>query len=591
MKKPCRYDVMLPLAALAVIMTGVAWLLPHDRFWITDGGNKFILLQNILLHGSTAISYPAADIDPEGQFFPDGGFHFRRVGDQFQSFYPPYYPWLCAVAVKYAGTAAVFLLSLVSGLACVWLTLRIAKTMRLALPAPLLAAAAGLGTPFLFYSLVFWEHMFSIVFAAAAMWLVVKARFYSDDKPPVPLLLYYAAGGLLLAVSSLFREESYILLGAVGLALLCLRTPFRALATFGISWVLPLVPLWMYQYSTYGHILGSHARGYQALADKIHAPGMMDRIVLKMSNFYVFLFKFQAGAPPPEIYATILVLPAILLVAASLLLPDRKYKRVLTAILLAGCALSALLLEIKLLRNPDPIINTLFTQGLLTAVPLLLVPIAGARGLWREHPACRFILLTWLFFGLTVCLFLNQGELGLIWGPRHFLVLMPLLVPAAVYLLMRWYAARGRGWSEKVLFFSAAALFLTSMATQFHGVSTLYYKKKASAAIVATLKSMPEPVVVSDVFWLGEDCGAIFFEKKFMQVDSDKELEALLKRLEQKKVGSFILVLSANPMYRSLSNPAIGRLLSRVEPVAQQQISMPRAGFMTVIITTCRLKP
>ena len=101
MKKPCRYDVMLPLAALAVIMTGVAWLLPHDSFWITDGGNKFILLQNLLRHSTTVIAYPAADIDPEGQFFPDGGFHFQRVGGHFQSFYPPYYPWLCAVAANF----------------------------------------------------------------------------------------------------------------------------------------------------------------------------------------------------------------------------------------------------------------------------------------------------------------------------------------------------------------------------------------------------------------------------------------------------------------------------------------------------------
>ncbi len=579
-------SIIFSLVVTAVIFGVISWLLPHDSFWITDGGNKFILIRNLAQTGSTNIVYPAADIDPEGTFFPDGGFHFQRVNGGFQSFYPPYFPWLCAQLFKFGGAAAVFALSLISGLVCIWLSLGIAKTMRLAVPVPLLTATTAFATPLLFYSLVLWEHTFSIVFAAAALLLILKVRFFSVSTKAI---YWYIAAGLLLAVSSFFREESYILFGAVGLALLLMRTPLRSLAALGVSWALAMLPLWWYQYHVYGHVLGSHALGYQALSQKIHVSGVWEQIFLKITNLYVFLFKFQAGAPPPDLTGALLIIPLVLLALVSLLLPEKKFKFMMTAMLLPLCAGCVLILTVMLFRNDDPIINTLFTQGLLTAVPLLTVLLAGARQLWKEQPVFRFILLTWAIFTLTVCVFLNQGELGLIWGPRHFLVLMPLLMPLAVYALIRLKDA-GRGSLGQVVFIAAVGMFALATAIQIHGVVTLYRKKQASSQVVEAIKKNPDPVIVTDIFWLGEDCGAIFFEKKILQIDSDHELQRLILKLREKGVETFTLVLSSQPLYRSLTNDAVSWLLTKVDPVSQQQIVSPRAGFMGVIITRCHIK-
>ncbi|MBN2641333.1 MAG: hypothetical protein JXR78_06760, partial [Victivallales bacterium] len=64
---------VLMLSGVLLIYLSAFVLLPSGAFWITDGGNKFILIQNMERFGSINIDYPARDIDPEKRFFLRAG--------------------------------------------------------------------------------------------------------------------------------------------------------------------------------------------------------------------------------------------------------------------------------------------------------------------------------------------------------------------------------------------------------------------------------------------------------------------------------------------------------------------------------------
>lgn len=112
-------------------------------------------------------------------------------------------------------------------------------------------------------------------------------------------------------------------------------------------------------------------------------------------------------------------------------------------------------------------------------------------------------------------------------------------------------------------------------------------KKEASGAIAAALLKQPAEVIVSDVFWLPEDCAAIFYRKKFMQVRDDRQLAELLELLRRRQVKSFALVLSAEPMFRRLTRPGIERLLQEVRILKEERIVTPGAAFMSVGVFVC----
>ena len=564
-------------AACAALLAVLCLIQPDNAFWITDGGNKFIITENLLARNSSEIRYPAADLDPEARFFPYADFHFRKTADGIRSFYPVYYPWLAAPARRLGGNAALLLLSAAAGLGCAWLAGRIARQLGFRPAVRLLTIPAVLfTTPLLFYSLVFWEHALAVCLATGgiSLWL--------DEKPSRVSWRTIAAGAL-MGLSCVLREEGYVLLAAWGLAGLCCRAGIYRLAAWGAAAVAILLPLWIGQLFETGHILGNHALGYAALAKH---GGTGGRILEKLSNLYVFLFQFDAGAPGAGRGNYLFILPAVAAVATGLRNGVRRFPRLnrfLQVTAIAGIAW----LTWQLYRNPDPVINTLFTQGLFPGVPLLILlasswplPAAGDRRV-------KFLLTAAGFYLLILTPLLNQGVPGVLWGPRHFLILLPLLTPLALAGGLLPAEQTSEPAQRRLSYGILTATLLVGAAIQLQGVRTIMIKKEASGAIAAALLKQPAEVIVSDVFWLPEDCAAIFYRKKFMQVRDDRQLAELTELLRRRQIKSFALVLSAEPMFRRLSRPGIERLLREVRILQEERIAAPGGAVMTVGVFVC----
>ncbi len=591
--KPLKITLVVMLAVTAVYLL-ILLMQPSGSFWITDCGNKFILVQNMNRTGSINIAYPSADIDPDGRFFPKADFHFQRVGDKFQSFYPPYYPWLGLQAWRLAGTAGLSLLSMLSMLVVIWLSTVIADRMGIKDQWRITVPVLAFCTPFFFYSQVFWEHGFSIIFSSLAFILLLKWGPGNSREDQETLqgrgYLFMALAGILMGISCIFREESYLFFGAAGLAMLLMRVPVRRLAVYGASWAVALTPAWLWQYSTYGNIMGIHAVGYRSLAQYSVADTLFDKVMLKISNFYVFLLEFGATAPPPSKWFIAAALPAAILILLGIYTSNKRRSfRISRSVLAIICALISLIMVVLLYRNDAPVINTLFTKGVIAGSPFLLLIFCYGREMWGENIRLKFALITSAIFAVVTCLALNQGVLGVIWGARHFLVLFPVLVPLAVWAFNR-FVVDASGRLIKINAIGAAGLLLASLLIQGHAVRTLYIKKNASSKVIETLALTKPQIIVSDVHWLAEDCAPLYFKKHFMQIRNDRDLIDLVALLKRNGIKQFTLALSARPQFRRLTNYGLKQFMNRVDIVGQQVVKSPGAKFMDLIISECRIR-
>ena len=80
-----------------VLTVGILTVIPvvtarSGALWITDDGNKWMVVENLIRHHSPEIVNPAAGLDPENQFFPDAVFHFQRFRGAIRSIFPEFFP-------------------------------------------------------------------------------------------------------------------------------------------------------------------------------------------------------------------------------------------------------------------------------------------------------------------------------------------------------------------------------------------------------------------------------------------------------------------------------------------------------------------
>ena len=495
------------IVVLAVIVLAAAILIlttqPLDVFWGSDSGNRFIQLQSFLRTGGVAIDRA-----------PHIGHHFVAVRGKGYSFYDPIFPLASAPFYTALGLSGLFVLP-------------IAGTLLLIALLPLLTSASPLrvgllvvfATPIFWYTVVFWEHTIAAGLAIAAVALAKRQRFI--------------ATGLLAGASTLFREEGYIVIASIAVALLVIRRPLREAFLFVFAAALTLIPLWIVNWKVFGHPAGLHALVYESIA----SGG-------KLSNFFVYLFEFTRVQP----WAIILAAPAILLiVVAAVSLDDRIRVALFVLAALASCVST-----VFLFRAPNPLHETLYLQGLFLAIPFSIAMFVAVRELWNTQ---RFVLVTVVTGVVLTTLALNQADVGVVWGPRHYLWLVPLIIVLAVDAVIV-LIQRSAPSIRAILIATAGVLVLTSFADQSFGLRILREKLQFSERVLQAVRSSPAPVVVTDVFWIPEDLAAAFYEKTFVFVSDDAQLG--------KALGGRSFLFIASHEFRRISNRAFAPMMPRV---------------------------
>jgi len=495
-----RVEVVLLMSVTLAVSVILIATQPRDVFWGPDSGNRFIQMQSFLRTGGVAIDHR----------WPIGP-HFVDRGGKTYSGWPPEFPIAAAPFYAILGTAGFFVLPIAGTL----LLIALLPALTEGSIAPI-GIVLIFGTPVLWYTIVFWEHTLAAAILVAAFVLAERER---------PLI-----AGLLAGAGTLLREEGYIAIVSIAIAILFARRATRQAAFFVFGATLLLIPLWLINWRVFGHPLGLHAAVYKSVAE----GG-------RLRNFFPFLFEF-ATIPWARIS---LVIPAIALVITSpFALPARLRIAlfVFTSIGFAG-------LTYLLVHSANPIRDTLYQQGLFPGIPFSAALFLAIPELWREQ---RFRLIVVVAGILLTTLALNQNDFGVTWGPRYYFWLFPLIIILAANAL-------GRRAQSRTVTFAAIVLLMSAFAIQTAGIVTLRNKLRFSESLLQAVRQDAAKDVLTDVFWIPEDLASLFYEKNFGFVRNDAELAQALHI-----VGGRPFLFIAARQFRLVSNQGFAPLLPRV---------------------------
>ncbi|MCI5779477.1 MAG: hypothetical protein MR051_06655 [Lentisphaeria bacterium] len=525
-----RRRFFLPLILLMLIV-GAAAALPPAPVWITDSGNKYLILCNLAEYGEGVFRHPVPEL------FPYCGFHFQLMPDGgIRSFFPE---TLAAATLPFRnlfGDAAASVLSISAAVLIVFFTLKLSRDRLF----PVLALVCA--SPLVFYAVQMWEMLPAAALVTAAAWC-----FYRGE----PL-----GAGLLFGCGVWMREELYVLGAAFGLALL-IRRRGRELPLFALGAAIPVLILWTVNLRTYGHIFGLHGGAYFT-NNRPDSAAWPDRLREIGFNYGQQLLRFDTvGRFAPWLTAGSAVVTFIAGCA-----PDfRSFRKFRIAVQTISVLAGAVLLR-GLFRSDDPLLTSARTAGLLFAFPAAIPVLAHWRALLRAgNSEIRLTALTVFLYLLLFPLFLNANDIGLTWSSRHCIVVMPLLALLCGYALGITGACR-RPWLPAVLLSLGCAMQIWAMCA-------LYEVSHRTRALENTLREAPEKIIVSDVFFLPEMTPRAMRNKLWLEITDLPRTEILLRYLKANKIDRFLLVLS--PRYRRLPNPALAELLRHYRPAAEPE--------------------
>ncbi len=529
-----KIDPALPVWGICTtILLLIALWMPLGGHWITDGGNKFMVMENLLHHHTLAMQNPAADVDPANRFFPDAVFHFQKTAKGIFSVFPPYFPLLTAPFYKVFGAFGKYILPLLGAVFSLLLLLKIQQNWHLRKPWLLFAAAFA--TPLAFYAVEFWEMVPGILPVLGMIYLLQKRKEFW--------------GGLALAAGLWLRPEMFFFAGVTFIALFLAEK--RRSLYFAGGFLTGGLPYGVTQYLLFGHITGIHGATYANASRRF------------FWNFYYYYFSCKPVS-------------LVLGIAAFVLGCAPRFRSLLRTKTVLGILAGALaLVQLKQVWcAPQPVDGCIMTIGLFTTTPFVYLLAANWRPLWTcrvsgIRPAARITLLYTLI--LPVCL--TSTDLGIIWGARHWIFLLPLMV------LLTWFTAR-----SKELKWAALALFLIAAAFQLHGLRTQYLMRRNSCTLTDFLKQNTQDVIVTDIFFLPMQTPELFRERRWLFVKDGKELLDAVQILRAHR-KPFTLVRSVHGNYRRIGNDALAELLKKCRvPTRPQALKLDKTAFLEVEI-------
>ena len=539
------FAALLTIGVLALISPAF----PHLPQWITDNGNKYIVMRNFAEYGTTAIKHPA----PE--FFPDGNFHFVKHRGEIRSFYPEYYPVLVSYPFRRFGERAVMWLSMLGSAFSVGL---LALVLKKRFPA---AGLLVFATPLFFFSFLLWEMSFAVCLTAAAWLLLLNKKHF--------------LAGVVLGASLLLREEAYFLVFAFAAALFCDRDVKGAVRT-GAGFVSAALWIWVYQHCAFGHIFGLHGGTYYLNNLPDAANPLVRQLRMIPWNYWHHLLRFAPFASP---WANWLCLAPILCAGAAGALTDRRWNRLKRIVAIAALAGWGALIcaTVAACRDDDIAFRAAGITGLIATNPLFLPFYLNWRRMWsHRNRAIRLSARTASIYILLVPPLLTVNDIGLIYGARHFLAIMPMLL----FLSLR---GPRRGTPPQLL------TAMLSVLLQCASLVMLFEVSAEAGELEKSLSSPSGGTIVTDAFFLPEQTPRIFFDSTVLKLD-DGNVDKLIACLHQQRKREITLVLSNR--YRRISDTGVMKFLAAAPPVTEpiRFRRRPGSGFMDLYILRCRLK-
>ena len=248
------HPVFLSLACFLALVWTLAATLRPDAFYVGDQGVKLVATRNALLHPGRPLEIPlpfigtspAPHVDP---FFTVHGTHAHAVTSDL-------FPIMSAPLLELFGLRGLYIWPALGFVATLAACGALAQALGNSTSPALVIVLAGLGTPFLFYGLEFWEHAPALAVGTSGAALLVRS---SNDESDRAAALWSAVAGVLFGLSIALRAEAVCFVAAVVAAtFIWNRQGWRAAVWCVVGLALALMPLEVYAVSHFGQYLPVH---------------------------------------------------------------------------------------------------------------------------------------------------------------------------------------------------------------------------------------------------------------------------------------------------------------------------------------------
>lgn len=526
------------LVLLGALYTGLALLLPGPSFFNVDANIKWTQVDALVRSGwrSDGIPDPSLAVDPSGALSPFrtsfAGAFFYPSGGEWHGKYPLLFALLSSAPVALLGRPGILLSTVLPALGALLVLARMARRMGLRWPV-LPVLLLGLGTPLLFYAVVFWEHALGLLPA-----LVAVEAALDQDRPPLRRALL---AGLMTALGVLFRVEFVCLAPVLALMLLLRHKPptpntqhavlgaqfgrfsapgsrFAVLACFGLALLLGLVPLLLLNLAQSGSLMGAHLAQELDQRDRAHGPLGLLSAQLPIAAQLLLPQRFAAG------WLALTPLALLAALVAGRLRGRRQGVALGIGLLLALTALALLWGLRSSFNYPDDLLSA---GGV--AVLALLWPLRRA-----DSPADRWaadlLLVAGLFAALVLATLPNPG--GDQWGPRYLLLVYALLLLPAALGLERLLASPD-GLARRALLGLSLAVALGSLAISAQSFQVARRWHITHNAVVQSVRERPGSVLVTDSWGFPHTAALALTDQALLGVEDQAQVRRLSDLLRQ----------------------------------------------------------
>jgi hypothetical protein len=459
------------VALLWLLLFSFSWVAGVER-GVADADEGALLMQVRQLADDESwwVAYPGSSIDPDQQFVGIKGARMRD-GEVAPFGARPVWVGLALVAWNVGGVPMVTMLGIVGVVAAAWSVGRLASMIE-PRAAILSFWLTGLASPLAFQSLVLQGHGITTGLAGLALVAVFRARQTSDAGRLVAWVSLAFVSGM---AASAIRREVFIFAAALALAgaVEFLRT--RAVRPAALL-VIPLVGT-AAGVALDRWLVTALELGERSLPAASTDSGFVDG---RLESFGRFLLP---GHVPETGMAMALALGAAVVCIAGAVLYVRNDDR---PALVGAAMLAALLLAVRLLVEPTPMI-----AGIIPAFPLgAAALILGARGA-RRDPLAQLLLTTFVVFVVITWLTQYPFGGGFEWGSRYLSVGLVAALPLCGVGLVRTWEAFGDSTNRRVLLAATVVLALAptamGLAAQRHARITNEANLDAGYALARTI--------------------------------------------------------------------------------------------------------
>ncbi|MGC1310582.1 MAG: hypothetical protein WA885_25410 [Phormidesmis sp.] len=531
-----------------IILVGVLltlWMQTFVRNGVVfsgDGGLKALLAQQLAQQLQTgsfplemALKIPAPDWAIS--LWQQGLYPFQppfvyEVGSQYFITFPFTFPLVSAPFYALFGDRGLYVVPLVA-LWSIWF--RFWQLSRRAkwglLPLSIGLVSLIFASPLSLYGGMYWEHTLAV---ALAFWGVSALMFPRDALFPQDALISRnraLGSGILIGLSVWFRPEFLCLIVAVSLLAIVgwllprwnLAPPFTLMkaailigamgCTVGVFFAL--------NYGIYGHPLGIHAI-------QIVEESNLATQVAQAKDSYGQMFSSLIRYFPV----------AVLVAIAAAISPEFKQANLKTTNRFRG-------------------FKTANTE---------LVGIRHERQ--REDTVGRFALALSILFALSVPLIVPPGAGGKQWGPRFYLILVPLL---SLVLAEQLRSGFLRTTTRRVVLVGAAiALVLGIQLNTFNGAFASFKADQSVslksnyepiAPAIAQLQQQPLPWIAISHEFVAQQLWLALPDKTFFRTETIAEVKQLAAALVAQGEGEFLYVCYPHRDCPTPETPENGRIL------------------------------